>query len=236
VGWDQDIRHIGPAEPCADDAGGDAHVRRIPVQARSEARIEAILDTTAAIIARAGLDEVTTTLVAREAGMSVGALYRYFPDRQGLIMALARRNLDRYLTQVGTAVNRSDVRSWIDALDCGLDVFLRMHAKEPGFTRLRFGGWIEKQILGGTTQTNDLLADGFATLFVDRFGLPSTPDLVFHVAIATDIADALLTRAFAETTDGSPPDAKLIAECRRIIHEYLRDRIEPRSVAHRARA
>jgi AcrR family transcriptional regulator len=227
---------VGQVEPGIDDAGGDARIRRIPVQARSAARIEQILDTAAAIVARAGLDEVTTTLVAREAGMSVGALYRYFPDRQGLILALARRNLDRYLSQVGAAVGRKGVRSWTDALDCGLDVFLRMHSVEPGFTRLRFGGWIEKQILGGTTQTNELLADSFATLFVDRFGLPATPDLVFHVAIATDIADALLTRAFADTTPGTDPDAKLIAECRRIIHDYLHDRIEPRAAARRAHA
>jgi AcrR family transcriptional regulator len=236
VGWEYDIRHLAPVEACPDDSGGDARVRRVPVQARSEARIEQILDTTASIIARAGLEEVTTTLVARQAGMSVGALYRYFPDRQGLIMALARRNLDRYLNQVGAAVNHSSVRTWTDALDSALDVYLRMHAGEPGFTRLRFGAWIERQILGGTTQTSDLLAEGFATLFVDRFGLPSTPDLVFHVAIATDIADALLTRAFADSARGARPDAKLIAECRRIIHDYLRDRVLPRSEPSRAQA
>jgi AcrR family transcriptional regulator len=199
-----------------------AWTRRLPVQARSEARIQRILDATASIIAEHGLERVTTTLVAGDAGMSVGALYRYYPDRQGLILALARRNLDHYLHRFEAALRRDDVRTWADALDCAIDTFLYLHAHEVGFTRLRFGGWIEKQILGEPTGTNDSLAESFADLFVEQFGVRRSSDLVFHIQVASDIADALLTRAFAVDPAG---DERLIEEARGMLHAYLQDRL-----------
>lgn len=215
--WDDD--------PSEDASDGSLRVRRRPVQARSEARIEVILDAAADIISRAGLEDVTTTVVARDAGMSIGAVYRYFPDRQGLVLALARRNLDRYMALVGAALRDPHVREWTDALDCGLDSYLVMCAKEPGFSRLRFGGWIEKLMLGESRGRSDVVAEGFASVFVERFGVAPSPDLRMHLLVAIDIADALLTRAFACDPSG---DTRLIDECRCLVHDYLTERLEQR--------
>lgn len=62
--------------------------RKQPVQERSRATVEAVLEATLQVLLREGLAGLTTTRVAERAGVSVGTLYQYFPDKQSLVMAL----------------------------------------------------------------------------------------------------------------------------------------------------
>ena len=66
--------------------------RRTPSQARSEARIDRILDAASAIIARDGYEAATLTAVAAYAKTSIGSLYQYFPDKPAIAVELARRH------------------------------------------------------------------------------------------------------------------------------------------------
>ena len=65
--------------------------RKVPVQTRSRATVEAILEATARILEAEGLEAVTTNRVAERAGVSIGSLYQYFPDRDAVLAALIRR-------------------------------------------------------------------------------------------------------------------------------------------------
>jgi len=65
---------------------------RQPSQPRGRARVEVILDTTAAIVAEEGLAGVTMHGVARRAKTSIGSLYHFFPDRDSLLLELVRRH------------------------------------------------------------------------------------------------------------------------------------------------
>lgn len=64
--------------------------RKQPVQARSRALVESILEAAARILLRDGWEGLTTNLVAREAGVSIGSLYQYFPSREAIAVALLR--------------------------------------------------------------------------------------------------------------------------------------------------
>ncbi len=75
-------------------------LRNEPVQARSAARLTALLDATAAIIDEIGFERLTTAMVAERAGASIGTVYRYFPDRIAVLQALAARNLERVVARV----------------------------------------------------------------------------------------------------------------------------------------
>ena len=70
------------------------HLRNRPVQARSQARVELLLDVAAEVFEEVGYDSATTNLVAARAGVPVGTLYRWFPDKAALAEALT----DRYLS------------------------------------------------------------------------------------------------------------------------------------------
>jgi AcrR family transcriptional regulator len=70
------------------------------VQARSAASVDAILEATIQVLLNVGKERLTTTRVAFRAGVSVGTLYQYFPNKSALLQAV----LKRHLTAVTEAV------------------------------------------------------------------------------------------------------------------------------------
>jgi AcrR family transcriptional regulator len=68
--------------------------RKSPVQARSTASVEAMLEATIQVLLQVGKEQLTTTRVAARAGVSVGTLYQYFPNKSALLQAVLRRHLD----------------------------------------------------------------------------------------------------------------------------------------------
>ena len=79
------------------------HLRNLPRQARSAARVELLLDVAAEVFEEVGYDAATTNLVAARAGVPVGTLYRWFPDKAALAEALTDRYLSRLVFQAGGA-------------------------------------------------------------------------------------------------------------------------------------
>src|SRR5271156_5731027 len=76
--------------------------RKQPVQARSAASVDAILEATTQVLLGVGKERLTTTKVASRAGVSVGTLYQYFPNKSALLQGALIRHLD----EVTEAVER----------------------------------------------------------------------------------------------------------------------------------
>lgn len=72
----------------------------MPVQARSAVTLEALHVAAIQVLAKDGLKLCTTTRIAERAGMSVGSLYQYYPNRDALLMAVIERELDRIVAAV----------------------------------------------------------------------------------------------------------------------------------------
>jgi AcrR family transcriptional regulator len=68
--------------------------RKQPVQARSTATVDAILEATLQVLIAVGKDRLTTTRVAERAGVSVGTLYQYYPNKTSLLQAILKRKLE----------------------------------------------------------------------------------------------------------------------------------------------
>jgi AcrR family transcriptional regulator len=68
--------------------------RKSPIQARSQATVEALHTATIQVLMREGLSRCTTTRVAERAGISVGSLYQYYPNRDALLAAVLKNHLD----------------------------------------------------------------------------------------------------------------------------------------------
>jgi len=68
--------------------------RKSPVQARSAASVDAILEATIQVLLQMGKEQLTTTKVALRAGVSVGTLYQYFPNKSSLLQAALKRHMD----------------------------------------------------------------------------------------------------------------------------------------------
>jgi AcrR family transcriptional regulator len=66
--------------------------RKSASQKRSQATVEALLDATARVLTREGYDRASTNRIAATAGVSVGSLYQYFPNKEALVAALIARH------------------------------------------------------------------------------------------------------------------------------------------------
>ncbi|MGH7694982.1 MAG: TetR/AcrR family transcriptional regulator [Gemmatimonadaceae bacterium] len=73
----------------------DARPARQPLQDRGLKRVESILDAAESVIAELGVDAASTNAIAERAGSSVGSLYHFFPSKEAIVEALARRFADR---------------------------------------------------------------------------------------------------------------------------------------------
>lgn len=88
---------------AAGPAAARIRQRKQPVQSRSRATVEAILEATLQVLLAAGYARLTTTRVAERAGVSVGTLYQYFPDKLSLVTALKARYAERIVDRVAGA-------------------------------------------------------------------------------------------------------------------------------------
>jgi len=69
--------------------------RRVPHQERARVTVDALVSATAQVLLKEGYDACTTNRVARVAGVSIGSLYQYFPDKEALVMAVVEQHLTR---------------------------------------------------------------------------------------------------------------------------------------------
>lgn len=74
--------------------------RKTPIQARSTVTVEAISEATIQVLLSHGAERLTTTRVADRAGVSVGTLYQYYPNKQSLLFAVLENHLNNVMTRV----------------------------------------------------------------------------------------------------------------------------------------
>lgn len=77
-----------------------ARPRKIPVQSRSEATVDAIYEGAIQVLVEVGPRHLTTTRVAERAGVSVGTLYQYFANIDGLMAAILEHHLGKVIDTV----------------------------------------------------------------------------------------------------------------------------------------
>ena len=100
--------------------------RKTPTQARSTGTVDAVLEATLQVLLSVGKERLTTTRVAERAGVSVGTLYQYFPNKSSLLQAALKRHMD----EVAAAIERVctalySISSDVDGLKIAETVSLR---------------------------------------------------------------------------------------------------------------
>jgi len=100
----------------AEDSEGRDRVtiepRKRPRQDRSQAVVETILAATQALLLQNGLPKLTTNGIAAEAGLSIGSLYQYFPNKEAIVLELARRWLAIFLPVTQHYLDKPIPRDW----------------------------------------------------------------------------------------------------------------------------
>jgi AcrR family transcriptional regulator len=175
-------------------------LRRAPQQDRARRRIAQVLDTADRLLATEGAQALTTTRVAEAAGISVGSLYQWFPDKDAIAEALALRYAEDFAHVL------DDTEGGIDA---ALDAFAAAFRAAPGFRAMWFGGLRTERLRDVTRPALERIAEAVA----EQLDVDSE---VAMVCVTT--ADALLRHAFRQDVEG---DERVLAEAKLLLNAYL---------------
>lgn len=198
-----------------------ALIRNEPVQARSTARLAALLDAAAQVVHEIGYERLTTAMVAERAGASIGTVYRYFPDRIAVLQSLAARNAERMTDRVLAELRSERHQDWDSALSAALGLFVVAFRDEPGFASLRYGDVLDLRPTTEVPAYSVLAAQMFDTL-VARFGVPATEQARAAFEASVIASDAIAAHAFILDPKGSQTYLELgAAATRALLGEYF---------------
>jgi AcrR family transcriptional regulator len=114
----------------------DVAPRRRPVQARSRERVGTILSHAAAIFHEVGVDAASMSAIARQSGMSLASLYRYFPNKAAIVHAIAEQHVEKMERALRERLQQLGL---IDAVDVLIDEFYRFYRTEPAYSAIWSG-------------------------------------------------------------------------------------------------
>jgi AcrR family transcriptional regulator len=115
--------------------------RRPPLQKRSRDTVRAILDAAARIFAARGYAGATTNHIAALAGVSIGSLYEYFPNKDALLVALLEEHLaaaEALLSRTAAealAAPRGELRAVVERF---VRAMVALHSYDPALHRVLF--------------------------------------------------------------------------------------------------
>ena len=175
--------------------------RRTPLQARSNKTVEDILDAASRLLGKIPFDEITTSRVATEAGISVGALYRFYAGRQEIFDAIAVRELNQFREQIEKAFSaRQLIFSPRKSLGRVLDAYIEFLDSRPHFRELALGNhisdWTRESQSDPRTGPAGILGD----LLVKKCGWKPGKKLQLRIRIAAEVGDRVIAFAYRQET------------------------------------
>jgi AcrR family transcriptional regulator len=114
----------------------DATPRKSPRQARSKVTVEAILTAAAQVLIELGYEGATTGRVAERAGVSIGSLYQYFPNKEALIAALIERHADQIVEIMQRALHDPAKLTLEEGLRAIIHAGTRAHRVHPALHKI----------------------------------------------------------------------------------------------------
>jgi AcrR family transcriptional regulator len=173
--------------------------RKSPSQERSQATVDAILDATARLLEQHGYARLTTNHVARKAGISIGSLYQYFPNKESLCHALAERHYGRHAQrylECLSGVAREPVEAQVRAL---VRVSCDVAREDPALAKNLYGELSRFGGLDPMKRMREVIEQALAERYrsLPARWRPANPEMVaFIVTVACSqiIGDAVLRK------------------------------------------
>ena len=169
--------------------------RRSPRQDRAIVKLELMFEAALQILESEDLGPLTTNRIAAVAGVSIGTLYQYFPDKDALLLALVKREVARTFERLGTITDRAHTDSPQDQVRAAVRIMLsaldgRLHARKRLMQALARSGLahlIDDEIMthGLNFMTTSLSASGGVT------GVVPNLDFIQRFVLARAVSGAL---------------------------------------------
>jgi AcrR family transcriptional regulator len=194
-------------------------MRKAPRQARSRATIDAILDAGAQVLGRRGWTKFTTNEVAETAGVSIGSLYQYFPNKAVLVEAITRRHFDDVLRVLQAIAADKPTNERAESLVAGM---IAIHSLNPALHRIL----MEETPISAATRAAH---DQFEAEYLRRYEILVSGVGSKHPDAAEQAAAQVLSAAVAGAIHdaarrGSLLTCTLKQEIILLVRAYLRER------------
>lgn len=204
-----------------------ASPRRLPVQGRSLRTVQRVLDAASSLLEQMPLEDVTTTRVAAEAGLSIGALYRFFPDKQSIIDAIAVRHVEQFRTSLEDTVLKtlehrfSNLETFDPAkiLNSVVDAYIVYLDAHPDFRTISFGRYISAATKERQASPHVGLPALLKNFMLERLRIPNTPRLDLRLRVVSEAGERLISYAYEQPTR-EDRDC-VISEMKRMLANYL---------------
>ena len=194
--------------------------RKQPVQDRSRATVDAVITATIQVLVKDGYEKLTTTKVARAAGVSVGSLYQYFPTKDAVVLAVLEIHLDEIFRAMerGLAAAGPSLEEQVDGILAGL---LEAKGRNPALSVA-----LKNQVarLEGNARVRRLLGRTQALVAGALAGHPralAKVDPAWAAFVTTAAVDGVLS-SILESDPRRMRDPRLPGELRRLVMGYLR--------------
>jgi AcrR family transcriptional regulator len=197
-------------------------LRHVPTQARSRERLRRVLDAADELLASEGADAFTTNRIAAVAGIPVGSVYRYFPDKEAIVDALALRYWSDFEDLVAGAADADEVESLPDAGSFVIDVLAAGFRARPGFLALWYGGLRTEAVRDATRPTRQAIAASIERILVHHWPDAAPAARATAAQMAVLAGDGLLREAFRRDRAG---DRGLLEESKLMLRSYLAARL-----------
>jgi AcrR family transcriptional regulator len=194
--------------------------RKQPRQDRSRTTVETILEATARLLVRKGFDHLTTNAVAEAAGVSVGSLYQYFPNKEALVAALLERHIEERTAATFAELERVASLPIDKAARAVIELTLRAHSVEPELHRV-----LIEQVprVGRLARLRELEASTHAVvrgLLVARRAELDIADPELAAFVLVSAIEAIVHRAVVFHPEHLN-DPRLVDEATRLVTRYL---------------
>ena len=196
--------------------------RRKPKQERSRALVDAILTATAQLLRTEGPKATTTNKIAKRAGVSVGSLYQYFPNKTELYTALAARHVATTQVEVAALLDRFRDNPELDIVEFIVESIVTIHRVDAPLLvelqRLSLWGQTSEVMTDALRRSEALIAEHLQQRAADLPRELAHPELSARLLVSA--MSGVLTRAIEDRAEGID-DPAFIAELTRLVGAYL---------------
>ncbi len=204
--------------------------KKKPLQERAKRTYEAILTAAAELLIEAGVERISTNIIAERAGITVPALYRYFPNKYAVLHALGAAMMDKQnevcLQWFEDNLDQNEPEVLLASVDQLILLTYNVTRKQLAgleiIQSLRAVGPLQELRL----TSNRLVAEQFSAVLAEFFGWPIDEALIMESRLSVDMGYAVVELALE---DSSLSADVVLEQGAHMIRMYWRDILQRRS-------
>jgi len=194
--------------------------RREPKQRRARETVEAVLDAVVRILKRNGIEGVTTNRVAEVAGISIGSVYQYFPDKRAIFTALHDRHVEQIARLIESTLVQHAAAPLDDLVGALVGALVEAHGADPELhellaTEVPYGA-------GGASAFEERLRGAFRLAIASRAGKPLAPGALDRILFVVPLMVEALAHGVVLKRPAKLSLAAAREEAVRAVRAYLR--------------